>query len=91
MRRPQQRLAWIRAKQRAGFLFWRRPPGMRLLFLNPNTSAHLTDLGVAIARKVARPDTEIVPATGHFGARYISTRATAAIAGHAALDAFARC
>jgi len=64
---------------------------MRLLFLNPNTSAHLTDLGVAIARKVARPDTEIVPATGHFGARYISTRATAAIAGHAALDAFARC
>ena len=65
--------------------------GMRLLFLNPNTSAHLTDLGVAIAGKVARPETEIVPATGQFGARYISTRATAAIAAHAALDAFARC
>jgi allantoin racemase len=64
---------------------------MRLLFLNPNTSAHLTELGVAIARTVARPQTEIVPATGHFGARYISTRAAAAIAAHAALDAFARC
>jgi Asp/Glu/hydantoin racemase len=64
---------------------------MRLLFLNPNTSAHLTELGVAIAGKVARPETEIVAATGQFGARYISTRATAAIAAHAALDAFARC
>jgi allantoin racemase len=64
---------------------------MRLLFLNPNTSAHLTDLGVAVARKVARPETEIVAATGAFGARYITTRATAAIAAHAALDAFARC
>jgi Asp/Glu/hydantoin racemase len=63
---------------------------MRLLFLNPNTSAHLTELGAQVARKVARPETEIVPVTGQFGARYISTRATAAIAAHAALDAFAR-
>jgi allantoin racemase len=30
-----------------------------------------------------------VPVTGRFGARYISTRASAAIAGHAALDAYA--
>src|SRR5262245_58152838 len=63
---------------------------MRLLFLNPNTSAHLTELGAQLARKVARPETEIVPVTGQFGARYISTRAAAAIAAHAALDAFAR-
>ncbi len=63
---------------------------MRLLFINPNTSAHLTEMGARIARSVARPDTEIVPATGRFGARYISTRAAAAIAGHAVLDAFAR-
>jgi len=63
---------------------------MRLLFLNPNTSAHLTELGVKVARNIARPETEIVAATGRCGARYISTRAAAAIAGHAALDAFAR-
>src|SRR5262245_12453986 len=62
---------------------------MRLMFLNPNTSAHLTELGVQLARQVARPETEIVPVTGQFGARYISTRAAAAIAAHAALDAFA--
>ena len=63
---------------------------MKLLFINPNTSAHLTDMGARIARNVARPDTEIVPATGRFGARYITTRAAAAIAGHAALDCYAR-
>jgi Asp/Glu/hydantoin racemase len=62
---------------------------MRLLFLNPNTSAHLTELGAQLARQVARPETEIVPVTGQFGARYISSRAAAAIAQHAALDAFA--
>jgi allantoin racemase len=63
---------------------------MRLLFLNPNTSAELTELGTKVARRLARPETEIVPATAEFGARYISTRASAAIAAHAALDAFAR-
>jgi Asp/Glu/hydantoin racemase len=62
---------------------------MRLLFLNPNTSAALTQRGAELARRVARPDTEIVSATARFGARYIATRAAAAIAGHAALDAFA--
>src|SRR5262249_52359436 len=63
---------------------------MRLLFINPNTSADLTEQGARVARKVARAETEIVPATGRFGARYIATRAAAAIAGHAALDVFAR-
>jgi len=63
---------------------------MRLLFINPNTSADLTEQGARVARKVARPETEIVPTTGRFGARYIATRAAAAIAGHAALDVFAR-
>lgn len=63
---------------------------MRLLFINPNTSAHLTELGTRVARSVARPETEIVPATGRFGARYITSRAAAAIAGHAVLDTYAR-
>ena len=51
---------------------------MRLLFINPNTSADLTEQGARVARKAARPETEIVPATGRFGARYIATRAAAA-------------
>jgi allantoin racemase len=62
---------------------------MRLLFLNPNTSAELTELGAGVARQFAQADTEIAAATGRFGARYIQTPAAAAIAGHAALDAFA--
>ena len=36
---------------------------MRLLFINPNTSADLTEQGARVARKAARPETEIVPAT----------------------------
>jgi allantoin racemase len=63
---------------------------MRLLFINPNTSAHLTELGAGVARSVARPETQIVTATGRFGARYITSRAAAAIAGHAVLDVYAR-
>jgi Asp/Glu/hydantoin racemase len=63
---------------------------MRLLFINPNTSANLTELGARVARKVALPGTEIIPATGRFGARYIASRAAAAIAGHAVLDIYAR-
>jgi allantoin racemase len=63
---------------------------MRLLFINPNTSAHLTELGARVARGAARPETEIVPATGRFGARYITSRAAAAVAGHAVLDIYAR-
>jgi Asp/Glu/hydantoin racemase len=63
---------------------------MRLLFINPNTSAHLTELGARVARGVARAETAIVPATGRFGARYITSRAAAAIAGHAVLDTYAR-
>src|SRR5262249_43572857 len=63
---------------------------MRLLFINPYTSPDLTHHRAGGARKAAPAETEIGPATGWFGARYIATRAAAAIAGHAALDVFAR-
>jgi Asp/Glu/hydantoin racemase len=63
---------------------------MRLLLINPNTSAEITNHIVAVAKAVARPDTEIKGVTGRFGARYILTRAAAAVAAHAALDAYAR-
>src|SRR5690606_837931 len=62
---------------------------MRLLMINPNTSQEITDLVVSSARRVASPSTEIIGATGRFGARYIVSRAGAAIAGHATLDAYA--
>ncbi len=60
------------------------------MLLNPNASPGITDLVAREAAKLARPGTELVPATGRFGGRYIATRATYAIAAHAALDAWAR-
>jgi Asp/Glu/hydantoin racemase len=62
---------------------------MRLLLINSNTSESITDLVVASARAVAAPSTEITGVTARFGMRYIGTRAAFAIAGHAALDAYA--
>jgi allantoin racemase len=62
---------------------------MRLLMINPNTSASITDVVVEAARGFAAPGTEIIGATGRFGARYIVTRAAYAVAAHAALDAYA--
>lgn len=62
---------------------------LRLLLINPNTSAHITDLVVEAGRGAAGPETELIGATGRFGACYIASRAAYAIAGHAALDAYA--
>jgi Asp/Glu/hydantoin racemase len=61
----------------------------RILLINPNTSPAVTDLVAAHVRQIAGERATVVPVTGRFGARYISTRAGAAIAGHAALDALA--
>ena len=60
---------------------------MRILLINPNTTEAVTEQAAAHVRRLI--PAEIVPATGRFGARYISSRAAAAIAGHAALDALA--
>lgn len=62
---------------------------MRILLINPNTLASVTDLVAAHVRRVAGAEAEFVPVTGRFGARYIASRAASAIAGHAALDALA--
>ena len=62
---------------------------MRLLVINPNTTASITDMVVQAARSFASAGTEIVGVTGRFGARYVATRAAYAIAAHAALDAYA--
>jgi allantoin racemase len=62
---------------------------VRILVINPNTSPSVTDIVGAAARAIAGDRAEVVAVTGRFGARYISTRAAAAIAGHAALEALA--
>jgi allantoin racemase len=62
---------------------------LRVLVINPNTSAAVTDLVAARVRAIAGDGATIVAVTGRFGARYIASRAAAAIAGHAALDALA--
>src|SRR5258708_27330439 len=60
-----------------------------ILLITPNTSATITDILAARIREIAGPGATILPVTGRFGAPYIASRAAAAIAGHAALDALA--
>lgn len=53
---------------------------MRLLLINGNTTAFVTETAAAEARRVASPGTEIVGVTGRVGARIITTRFENAIA-----------
>jgi Asp/Glu/hydantoin racemase len=64
---------------------------MKLLLLNGNTDAGITARLAEAARTMCAPggSHEVVGMTARFGARYIATRAAAAIAGHAVLDALA--
>jgi len=63
---------------------------MRLLIINPNTTAEITARMLREAERLAHPGIAWRAATGGFGAPYIASRAASAVAGHAALDAFAR-
>jgi Asp/Glu/hydantoin racemase len=62
---------------------------LRILLINPNTTASVTALVASHASAIAGDAATFVAATGRFGARYISSRVSAAIAAHAALDALA--
>ena len=62
---------------------------LRILLINPNTTSAITERMAACIAGIAGSAATFVPVTGKFGARYISTRAAAAIAAHAALDALA--
>ena len=62
---------------------------MRILLVNGNTSAAMTETLVATAREAAAPGTEIAGATGTIGAAIVSHRADEAIAEHAMLKAVA--
>jgi allantoin racemase len=59
---------------------------LRILLLNPNSSPDFTRIIAAEARRVGSPGTEFVEVTSPFGPRYIGSRATVAIASHAAID-----
>jgi allantoin racemase len=63
---------------------------MRILLVNPNTTQAVTESCAREARAVAAPGTEIVPLTGEFGARIISSRAENAIAAHGLLTMLAK-
>lgn len=62
---------------------------MRILLINPNTTAALTAKMAAYAGEIVGDGASFVPVTGSFGASFISTRTAAAIAAHAALEALA--
>ncbi|MEQ9638964.1 MAG: aspartate/glutamate racemase family protein [Alphaproteobacteria bacterium] len=61
---------------------------MRILVVNSNTTRAVTDMIAAEARRVAAPDLEIEAVTAPFGPASIQTRAHAAVAAHATLEAF---
>ena len=58
----------------------------RILLLNPNSAADLTDRLLLQAAEFARADTAFLGRTARFGARHIGSRTAFAIAGHAAID-----
>jgi Asp/Glu/hydantoin racemase len=60
-----------------------------ILLINPNTTASITDLVLKTAKRFAAKGTNLRAVTGAFGPRYIASRVGYAIAGHAAVDAFA--
>jgi allantoin racemase len=62
---------------------------MKILLLNPNTTAAVTDLLHAAGSKAASSGTELVPMTAPRGVPYIATRAEAQIGGAIALEMLA--
>ena len=62
---------------------------MNVLIINPNTTEAMTQKLAVLARSFLPASTSVSAVSGRFGPRYIASRATFAIAGHAALDAYA--
>lgn len=60
-----------------------------VLLINPNTSAAVTDRMAVEMRAVLGPAYTVKPVTARFGASYIASEVSYAIAAHAALDAWA--
>jgi allantoin racemase len=62
---------------------------VKILLLNPNTTAEVTDLLYAAGHRVASAGTELVAVTAKRGVPYIATRAEAQIGGAIALEMLA--
>jgi allantoin racemase len=62
---------------------------VKILLLNPNTTAEVTSLLHAAGSRAASPGTELVPMTAKRGVPYIATRAEAQIGGAIALEMLA--
>jgi allantoin racemase len=62
---------------------------VKILLLNPNTTAAVTDLLYSAGSKVTSPGTELIPVTARRGVPYIATRAEAQIGGAIALEMLA--
>jgi len=62
---------------------------VKILLLNPNTTAEVTGLLHAAGNRVASPGTELVTVTAKRGVPYIATRAEAQIGGAIALEMLA--
>lgn len=62
---------------------------MNIVLLNPNTSVAMTEHIVREAGRHGWPGASLVPVTARFGGEVIASRASYAIAAHAALDAYA--
>lgn len=62
---------------------------VKILVLNANTSADVTDRMVATLKARAPSGIELVGVTAAFGQPYVTTRRAAVVAGHAALEAVA--
>jgi len=62
---------------------------MKLLLLNPNTSAEVTRLMMDVGQRAASPGTVLVPCTASRGVPYIATRTEAQIGGAIALEILA--
>jgi allantoin racemase len=63
---------------------------IRVLLLNPNSSDQFTELITREARKAGAAGSEFVGVSAPMGPRYIGTRASSAVAGHALIDSLAR-
>jgi Asp/Glu/hydantoin racemase len=64
---------------------------MKILLLNPNTSADITDLMLRTGEAFASPGTTLLPATAPRGVPYIFNQAEAQIGGAVALEMLAEC
>lgn len=60
----------------------------RLLIINPNTSADITGAVASLVAQASPPDVAVQAVTARFGAPYIASEASYAVAAHATLDAW---